>query len=218
MGNFARLLVINIIVVIILVGGGATAFYFYNESTNYVKTDNASIGGQSISIAAPASGKLNTWNAKTGDTYSSDETLGNIASQGVDGKPVTTSVKMPHSATVVQNTGVKNTFVAAGTQLAVAYDLDALYVTANVDETDIDDIKTGQKVDIYVDAYPNTTFTGRINQIGSTTSSTFSLLPSTNTNSNYTKVTQVIPVKVSIDNYKGVKLMPGMNVTVRIHI
>jgi multidrug resistance efflux pump len=30
-------------------------------------------------------------------------------------------------------------------------------------------------------------------------------------------VTQVIPVKVSIDDLQGLNLVPGMNVTVKIH-
>lgn len=97
------------------------------------------------------------------------------------------------------------------------YDLNNLWVTANIDETKIDEIATGQDVDIYVDAFPNTTLKGKVQQIGLATAGTFSLLPSSNSTGNYTKVTQVVPVKVSIDDNKGVAIVPGMNVTVRIH-
>ncbi|MFT8871487.1 MAG: HlyD family efflux transporter periplasmic adaptor subunit [Sporolactobacillus sp.] len=218
MNNFLRLLVINIIVIVVLIGGGATGYYFYDQATNYVKTSNATVNGQAVSVVAPVSGKLMTWNATQGTRYEQNDTLGQIAGAGTDGKPSLTNVQIPQDATVAQNNGTANSFVAAGTQLAVAYNLDKLYVTANIDETSIDKVKDGQKVDVWIDAFPGTLFSGKVSNIGSATSSTFSLLSTTNTNGNYTKVTQVIPVKIKLDDFKGDKLLPGMNVTVRIHI
>lgn len=218
MGNFTRLLIINIIVIIVLIGGGALGYYYYNQATNYVKTDNAMVSGQTISIAAPASGKLVTWYGDQGKKFNKDDTVGKVATQGTDGRVTNVAIKMPQSGTIAQNNVVQNSFTAAGTQLAQAFDLSHLYVTANIDETDMDNVKTGQKVDIYIDAFPGTKFTGKVKQIGSATAATFSLLSSSNSNGNYTKVTQVIPVKISLDSYKGDKVVPGMNVTVKIHI
>jgi multidrug resistance efflux pump len=119
--------------------------------------------------------------------------------------------------TVVQQNAVTNSFVAPGVSLARGYDLGNLWVTANIEETKIEDIKVGQDVDIYVDAYPDRKFTGKVEKLGFATANTFSLLPSSNNTGNYTKVTQVIPITISIDNYNGAELVPGMNVTVRIH-
>ncbi|TCP19749.1 HlyD family secretion protein [Scopulibacillus darangshiensis] len=218
MSNFGRLLLVNVIVIIVLIGGGALAYYYYDQSTNFVETDNAKIDGQAISVASPAAGKLVDWDAKVGNTYDNGETVGTVATQGKDGKSTKMAIKMPKDATIVQNKGVKDTFVGAGTPIATAYDLNHLFVTANIQETNIDDISKGEKVDVYVDAYPDMTFSGRVEQVGLATQSTFSLMPSQNNSGNYTKVTQVIPVRVSLDNYKGVKLMPGMNVTVKVHI
>lgn len=218
MGNFGRLIMINIIVIIVLIGGGALGYYYYNQSTNYVTTDNAKVDGQTIPIAAPSSGKLTDWTAKLGAKYQSGDTLGKVQTMGSNGKPATMPIQMPKDGTLVQNNGVTDTFIGAGIPIATAYNLDKLYITANIKETNIDNIKTGQKVDISVDAYPNAKLTGRIDQIGMATQSTFSLMPSQNNSGNYTKVTQVVPVKISIDSYQGTELMPGMNVTVKIHI
>ncbi|MCO7127265.1 efflux RND transporter periplasmic adaptor subunit [Sporolactobacillus shoreicorticis] len=218
MSNFTRLLIINIIVIIVLIGGGAAGYYYYDQATNYVKTDNAAVSGQAISIAAPVSGKLTSWNAVQGKSFDANDTIGNVEAAGADGKVMKTAVKMPQAATIAQNTGSKNAFVAAGTQLAQAYNLHELYITANIDETNIENIKAGQKVDISIDAFPGTKFTGKVDQIGTATASTFSLIPSSNSNGNYTKVTQVVPVKITLDGDKGDKLLPGMNVTVKIHI
>ncbi|MFX3619567.1 MAG: HlyD family secretion protein [Sporolactobacillus sp.] len=218
MSNFTRLLIINIVVIIVLIGGGAVGYYYYNQATSYVKTDNAAVSGQAVSIAAPTSGRLVSWSADQGKKFNQNQTLGRIASQGTDGKPVQTAVKMPEGATIALNSAVKNTFVAAGTQLAEAYDLKGLYVTANIDETNIDQVKAGQKVDLSIDAYPGTKFTGRVSKIGTATAGTFSLIANSNSNGNFTKVTQVVPVKITLDDFKGEKLLPGMNVTVKIHI
>jgi multidrug resistance efflux pump len=215
--NTKRLVLLNVIILIILVGGGFAAFSYYNRTVNYLTTDNAQINGQQVTIAATSNGKLTDWKGSVGSQYSKDDTVGTITTTGADGKPVQVPVTVPTNGTVVQNNGVENAFVAAGTPLAIEYDLNNLWVTANIDETKIDEIATGQDVDIYVDAFPNQILKGKVQQIGLATAGTFSLLPSTNSTSNYTKVTQVVPVKVSIDDNKGVAIVPGMNVTVRIH-
>jgi multidrug resistance efflux pump len=212
-----RLLLLNIIILLVLVGGGFGGYAYYNSTVNYLSTDNAQIAGQQVTIAATASGKLTDWNGNVGSTLSKDSTVGTIVTTDATGKPVNIDVTVPTNGTIVQNNAVQNSFVGAGTPLAVAYDLNNLWVTANIDETKINEVAVGQDVDIYVDAFPNNTLKGKVQQIGLATSGTFSLLPSSNTTGNYTKVTQVVPVKVSIDDNKGIAIVPGMNVTVRIH-
>lgn len=212
-----RLLILNVIILLVLVGGGFGGYAYYNNAVNYLTTDNAQISGQQITIAAAANGKLINWEGNQGTHYAKDDTVGTIAETGADGKPVQVNVAMPTDGTIVQNNSVQNAFVAAGTPLAEAYDLNNLWVTANINETNIDQVAVNQDVDIYVDAFPNTPLKGKVEKIGLATAGTFSILPSSNTNANFTKVTQVIPVQVSIDDSKGLEIVPGMNVTVKIH-
>ena len=73
-------------------------------------------------------------------------------------------------------------------------------------------------MDINVDAYPDKIFSGTVESIGQATNSTFSLLPSQNSSGSYTKVTQLIPIRININEAKGVTLMPGMNAFVKIYI
>jgi multidrug resistance efflux pump len=219
MKSFGRMLLVNIIILVILVGGGFLAYYYYNQSVNYIKTDNASVDGQMITIVAPTSGKLTDWTGKVGQTFNNGDVLGTITGAPAPGTkvPTTTDITMPQKATIVKQSAVKDAFVAAGMPLAQAFNMDKLWVTANISETDITDVEVGQDVDVYVDAYPNDSLEGKVEQIGLTTASTFSLLPSSNSSGNYTKVTQVVPVKIAIDDYKGMALKPGLNVSVRIH-
>ena len=212
-----RLLLLNIIILLILVGGGFGGYAYYYKTVNYLSTDNAQISGQQVTVAATANGKLTDWKGKMGTNFSKGSAVGTIMTTDATGNPVKMDVTVPTDGTVVQSNAVQDSFVAAGTPLATVYDLNHLWVTANIEETKIDEVAVGQDVDIYVDAFPNSTLKGKIEQIGLATTGTFSLLPSSNTSGNYTKVTQVVPVKVTIDDNKGVAIVPGMNVTVRIH-
>ena len=59
--------------------------------------------------------------------------------------------------------------------------------------------------------------TGSVREIQGGAAGVFSLFPQANSSGNFQKVTQVIPVKISIDDLHGLNLVPGMNVTVKIH-
>jgi multidrug resistance efflux pump len=208
-----KIVLVNIIVLILLIAGGGAAFYYYNQSVNFITTDNAQIDGQPVTISALATGKLSDWNGDIGKTYNKGQKVGSISS-GTNRVDIT----FPVGSTIVQQSAVPNSFVAVGTPLARAYDLTHLYVTANINETDINRIKADQTVDIYLDAFPGTNLTGKVNRIGLATANTFSLLPTSNTTSNYTKVTQVVPINITLDSYNGLDIVPGMSASVRIHM
>ena len=55
-----------------------------------------------------------------------------------------------------------------GTQILVVSDLSRMLVRADVDETDVVDMKLGQKAKITVDAFPDTSFAGTVTEIGNT--------------------------------------------------
>jgi multidrug resistance efflux pump len=215
MENSKRFILFNVVVVLIVVIVGFAIYYFYNQSSTYLKTDDAQVTGQEITIAAPAAGKVVSWNGSTGANFKTGDEVGQV--QETNGnKTENVPISIPQNGTIVQNDATQNEYVAPGSPLAYAYDMSKLNVTANIDETDIQDVKVGNTVDVYVDAFPGTTVSGKVESIGLATASTFSLLPSSSTNANFTKVTQVIPVTIELNNIPG-GLAPGMNVTVRIH-
>ncbi|MEK4028410.1 MULTISPECIES: efflux RND transporter periplasmic adaptor subunit [Bacillaceae] len=216
--NVRRIVLLNVLTIVILIGGGFLGYYFFTQTNNYIKTDNAKIDGQQMAVAAPAAGKLVSWNGEFGEKYKAGEKLGEVETQSPSGTgTIKVPVTLPQDGTIVEEKAVKNSMTAAGTPLAYAYDLNNLWITANVDETKLEDLSVGEKVDIYVDAYPDTTLTGKVKKIGLATANVFSMLPSSNSTANYTKVTQVVPVTISINDQKSLDIVPGMNVSVRIH-
>lgn len=108
-------------------------------------------------------------------------------------------------------------YVSEGQRIALVHDPSRLWVEANIKETSIRQLKPGQPVAISVDAYPNRTFSGRVERIGNSTTANFALLPTPNPSGNFTKITQRIPVRISIDQSE-VQLSPGMMVEVNIDV
>lgn len=96
------------------------------------------------------------------------------------------------------------------------------WILVYLEETKMDNLHLGQKAIFTLDTYPDVTFEGKIFTIGSTTASQFSLIPPNNASGNFTKVTQRVPVKISIDkteegkNISSFNLLTGMSAVVKI--
>ena len=87
-----------------------------------------------------------------------------------------------------------------------------LWIVAFLEETKISDIHAGQKVKFSIDAFPDVKFTGKIFLVGSSTASVFSLIPANNASGNFTKVTQRIPVRISIETASNNKELSSFNI------
>ena len=104
-------------------------------------------------------------------------------------------------------------YVAAGTQLLYLIPQQT-WVTANFKETQIANMKIGQKAWFTVDALNHQKFTGHVEQISPAAGSEFSVLKADNATGNFTKVVQRIAVRIAIDpNQTGIEnLRQGMSV------
>jgi multidrug resistance efflux pump len=223
------IIVIGIAVVAIV---GIVGYYAY-QGARYVATDDARVAADVVSVSPEIVGKLLEWRVKEGDTVAKDDVLGrqdlgSALTSGVLNPQAMGSVagvvaekavlKAPIGGQVILSSAVVGELAAPGMSLAVIADTDNLYFSANIKEGDITRVKVGEPVDVHVDAFHGKTFHGRVMTIGRATSSTFSLLPAQNSGGNYTKVIQVIPIKVSILDQGDARLMVGMNASVRISI
>jgi membrane fusion protein (multidrug efflux system) len=130
-------------------------------------------------------------------------------------------------------------YVTPGQRLVLMHDPETIWVEANVKETQVRKLRIGQRVEIFVDAYPgpglldgilgmfgvdsadnddaDAGFVGHVIAIGNSTTAEFALLPSPNPSGNFTKITQRLPVRIAVDQ-KDRKLRPGMMVEVSIDI
>jgi multidrug resistance efflux pump len=210
-----RIRLLVILVIAVLAAAAFGVYYIFNTS-NYVTTDNAQVDGNQISINAPATGTLINWRGQQGTELHKNAPVGRIEIQSGYVQPQLV-IRSPADGTVAVDNGVEGSFVTAGTQLAIAYDSSGVFVTARVKETDIDRVQVGRAVDISVDAFPGEHLTGIVAEVKTGAAGVFSLFPQSNTSGNFQKVTQVIPVKITINDRKNLPLVPGMNATVKIH-
>ena len=126
------------------------------------------------------------------------------------------------SAPVNGKIGKKNIsvgqFVQAGTPIFSIVNDSSYWVVANFKESQLESLVEGKKVKIRIDAYPDLAISGTISSLSDATGAKFSLLPPDNSSGNFIKVTQRIPVKISIDNQAAFKnkLRAGMSVFITV--
>jgi membrane fusion protein, multidrug efflux system len=126
------------------------------------------------------------------------------------------------AAPVTGKIGKKNIsvgqFVQAGTPLFSIVNDSSYWIVANFKESQLEYLKEGTQVKIRVDAFPELDITGTIVSLSEATGAKFSLLPPDNSSGNFIKVTQRVPVKISIDNQAAFKnkLRAGMSVFITV--
>ena len=93
---------------------------------------------------------------------------------------------------------------------------------ANFKETQLQDLRPGQVVQLSVDGFPGWEFTGRVESLAPASGAQFALLPPDNATGNFTKIVQRVPVKIVFDDasvreFAG-RIVPGMSVEVKVRV
>jgi membrane fusion protein (multidrug efflux system) len=128
-----------------------------------------------------------------------------------------TRLTAPFFGVVSKKTVELGQLVQPGQPLMSVVPLDDVWITANLKETEIENVKPGEPVDFTVDAYPGLHFRGHVQSLSPATGARFSLLPPDNATGNFTKVVQRVPVRVRPDKVDPAHpLRPGMSVVVTI--
>jgi membrane fusion protein (multidrug efflux system) len=133
-----------------------------------------------------------------------------------------TSLYSPVNGVVAKRWLLPGDIVQAGQSAFTVTDKSVLWVVAFLEETKIHEVYKGQSVNLTLDAFPHEKFYGKIFYSGASTASVFSLIPANNASGNFTKVTQRIPVKISIEKAESGKeinsyrILSGMSAVVKI--
>jgi len=115
-----------------------------------------------------------------------------------------TKIYSPADGTILSRPVEIGEVVNPGTPIYVMVDMNKLYVKVYINEPDIGKIKLGNEAKIYVDAFPDKAFSGRITKVYNQAEFT-----PKNVETKEERVKLVFGVEVSIDNNEGV-LKPGM--------
>ncbi len=131
-----------------------------------------------------------------------------------------TKIYAPLDGVVTHKTVQVGDRLEAGEPVMTLVPFKNLYVTANFKETQLTDVRVGQKAEITADVYPNYVYHGHVDSIAQGTGQAFALLPPENATGNWVKVVQRVPVKILIDDPvpPDKQLRVGLSVEVSIDI
>jgi membrane fusion protein, multidrug efflux system len=129
-----------------------------------------------------------------------------------------TEIRAPFDG-IVGNRAVQiGQYVGPGTRLMALVPATASYIEANFKETQLANIHPGQKAIITVDAFSGEKFEGKVISLAPASGAEFSLLPPENATGNFTKITQRLPVKISVPLELAAKLRTGLSVAVSVDL
>jgi membrane fusion protein (multidrug efflux system) len=127
-----------------------------------------------------------------------------------------TTMVAPVDGVVTKKNVQLGQIVQPGQSLLAVVPVREAYITANFKETQLADVRPGQRARVKIDMYGRS-FEGRVESVSNATGARLSLLPPENATGNYVKIVQRIPVKLAVDKLPdGFVLRPGMNVEATI--
>ncbi len=214
----------------LLAGGAAVGYRYWSEGEYYVSTDNAQVSGSLVQVGAMNAGRVDSLAVDVGDRVERDQVIGtvllpstlNVTQSGtprlgfVGSENQRAEVRSSISGVVVARQASVGDTVNGGQPMVTVVDPSKLWVQAQVEETKVGRVQVGQPVEVKVDSLGRT-LQGRVTAVSRASASTFSLLPAANASGNFTKVTQLVPVKIAVD-YGDLPLVLGSSVEVRIRV
>ncbi len=194
--------------------------YFAYQDNHFIVTEDAKVDAAIVKVSPQISGKITDVNFDENQLVEknqiiarqSDETL--AAGANVD----MTVIRTPISGQIIKKMASAGEMGSPSNPIALMVNPNELYITANIEEDKIELVKEGQEVRFTVDSFPKVWFRGKVESIGSASTSVSSLLSTQSSGNSFIKVTQRIPVKISFSGKYEEKLLPGMNAKIKIYL
>jgi membrane fusion protein (multidrug efflux system) len=127
-----------------------------------------------------------------------------------------TVLRSPLDGMVIQKSTEVGNMLEPGQTAVTITDIEHAWVSANVEENYVGNVKVGQPVTVTVDE--GGAFSGRVSEIRTATAAQFALIPSDNPSGNFTKLVQRIPIKIVLQPQTGRVLRVGQSVEIKIKI
>jgi multidrug resistance efflux pump len=207
--KISKTMIIAAAIVILLAGLGIAGYFIY-EGSFYYQTDNAKVDTMIYQLTAGASGQLARMYVSLGDEVKAGQVLAQVEKGPY--------VRSPVDGTVTDVKMQKGDYVTASDVILVVAKTSDMYITANVEETNILKIQMGQSVSVSLDAYGRS-FDGYVEDVSTVTSTKLTgSATGFTTSGTYTKVTQLIPIKIKLLDNVDLADIIGTNATVKIRI
>ncbi|HVP21431.1 MAG TPA: efflux RND transporter periplasmic adaptor subunit [Anaerolineaceae bacterium] len=207
--KISKTMLISAAIVIVLAGLGIAAYFFY-EGNFYYQTDNAKVDTMIYQLTADASGKLVNVYVSQNETVSAGQVLVRVTGGS--------EIKSPINGTVIDIKMEEGDYATPSDVVMIVAKTSDIFITANVEETEILKIHKGQSATVTLDAYGRS-FDGYVQEVNTVTSTKLTgPVTSFTTSGTYTKITQLIPVKIRLFKDLDLADIIGTNATVKIRI
>ncbi|MFC6978030.1 HlyD family secretion protein [Microbulbifer taiwanensis] len=128
-----------------------------------------------------------------------------------------TRIVAPVAGVIANTVPQVGEMVPAGISVISMLGADGLWVEANLKETELANVRTGQQAEVTLDAYPGFTWQAQVDSLSPASGSEFALIPPQNASGNWVKVVQRVPVRLRLYPAKEAPaLRAGMSARVRI--
>lgn len=129
-----------------------------------------------------------------------------------------TEIRAPAAGVIANEVPQAGEMVPSGLTLISMMSSEAIWIEANLKETQLAGVRPGQHATIEIDAYPGTTWEAVVESLSPASGSEFALIPAQNASGNWVKVVQRVPVRLRlVDAGDGERaLRAGMSAEVRI--
>jgi len=215
---------------VLLLVAAWVGYAMHREAAQYVSTDNAQLYGQPVQVGSMNAGRVASLNVTIGSSVHRDDVLASVelpsqTGTAQNGQPrlgflgnadTRADVTSPIDGVVIATPVAVGASVAPGQAIVSILDPRQLWVNANIEETDVQRVKVGQRVEVHVDVL-NADVPGRVVAITPASAATFSLLPTGTSSGNFTKVVQLVPVRISV-NLSDRPALHGTSAEVRIRV
>ena len=219
--------------VLIAVIAGVSLFGYrtWYNSANFVSTDNAQVVSDLIQVGSVNAGRIIIMNVDVGTPVTEGQVIATVDIPTVISRSDTTNtpkigfldvqdqfveVLAPRSGVIAARWAKEGDTVPAGQPIVTLMDPRQVWVVANINEGKIGRVQPGQRVNVHIDSLGRT-LVGRVDTVSPVTAATFSLLPARSSSSNFNKVSQLVPVKITLDEV-GLSLIPGSSVKIKIRV
>jgi multidrug resistance efflux pump len=210
MSKKAKNILCGFLAVVILAGAGIGGYVYWQDST-WFATNNAKVAARTYNVAPRLAGTLSRLTIKEGDMVRENEIIGRVDAGAY--------LKSPAQGKVVKIGAAENQAVAPTSVVAVIADASDVFILANIEETEIGKVAVGQYAEVRLDAYQGKKFQGYVAEIESATQAALTgANTGLTTSGTYSKVTQLIPVKIRLSEYVDLAQILGTNAEIKIRL
>ncbi len=217
--------------ILVIVGASIGGYAWWYNSSQFVTTDDANLVADLVQVGSLNAGRIIAMNVDVGDPIVEGQVIATvdipiiISRSGItdttkmgfrDVQDQLVEVVAPRSGVIAARWVKEGDTVPAGEPIVSLMDPRRVWVVANIDEDKIERVRPGQLVEVDVKSL-NRTLVGRVATVSPVTVATLGPPPERSSSSNFRRVTQVIPIKITLDE-SPLSLIPGSSAKIKISV